>query len=84
MFPVNGEERTKAGPQYLHFNQKCLKEYFHRKYNVQVEEFPYERIIIDRETLNRLTDEECACLSSYGLHIQRSLYFGFACFQYPK
>ena len=69
-FLVNGEERTKVGLQYVHFNQKCLKEYLRRKRNVQVEEFPYERIIIDRKTLNRLTDEECACLSSYRLHIQ--------------
>ena len=70
MFLVNGEERTKVGPQYVHFNQKCLKEYPHRKHNVQLEEFPHEHIIVDRETLNRLTDEECTCLSSYGLHIQ--------------
>ena len=69
-FLVNGEERTTVGPQYVHFNQKCLKEYLHRKHNVQVEEFPYERIIVDTETLNRLTDEECACLSSCGLYIQ--------------
>ena len=69
MFLVNGEEQTKVDRQYVHFNQKCLKEYLHRKHKVQVEEFLYERII-DRETLNRLTDEECACLSSYGLHIQ--------------
>ena len=47
-FLVNGEERMKVGPQYVHFNQKCLKKYLHRKYNVQVEEFPYERIIIDK------------------------------------
>ena len=69
-FLVNGEDTTKFGPQYVYFNQKCLKEYLHRKHNVQVEEFPYEHIIIDTETLNTLTDEECACLSSYGLHIQ--------------
>ena len=69
-FLVNGEEVTKVGPQYVYFNQKYLKEYRHRKRNVQVENFPYESIIIDRETLNRSTEEECACLSSYGLHIQ--------------
>ena len=70
-FLVNGEERTKVGPQYVHFNQKCLKEYLHRKHNVQVEEFLYDCIIIiDRETLKRLRDEECACLSSNGLHNQ--------------
>ena len=38
MFLANGEEQTKVGPQYVHFNQKCLKEYLHRKHNVQVEE----------------------------------------------
>ena len=69
-FLVNGEDRTKVGPPYVHFNQICLKEYLHRIHNVQAEEFPYESIIIDRKTLNMLTDEECACLSSYGLHIQ--------------
>ena len=53
-----------------HFNQKRLKEYLHKQHYVQVEEFPYEHIIIDRETLNRLTDEKCAGLSSYGLQIQ--------------
>ena len=60
----------KVGPQHVHFNLVCLKEYLHRKYKVQEKEFPYEYIIIDRETLKRLTDEECACLSSYRLHIQ--------------
>ena len=70
MFLVNGEERTRVGLQHVHFNQKYLKEYTHRKHNVQLEEFPHERTIVDGETLNRLTDEECICLSSYGLHIQ--------------
>ena len=31
IFLVNGEERTKIGPQYVHFNLKCLEEYLHRK-----------------------------------------------------
>ena len=35
-------------------------------------------------TLNRLRDDECACLSSYGLHIQWSLYFSFVYFKYPN
>ena len=84
-FLVNGEEQTKVGRQYVCFNKKCLKEYLHRKYNVQVEEFLYDCItIIDRETLKRLREEECACLSSNGLHSQWSLYFSFVCFKYPK
>ena len=33
-FLAYGEERTKVGPQYVHFNQKCLKEYLRRKHNV--------------------------------------------------
>ena len=37
----NGEEQTKVGPQYVHFNQKCFKEYLYRKHNVQVEELEY-------------------------------------------
>ena len=51
MFIENGEEGTKVGPQYVHFNQTCLKEYLHRKHNVQVEEFPYERIIIGKRDI---------------------------------
>ena len=35
-------------------------------------------------TRETLIDEERACLSSYGLHIQWSLYFSFVCFKYPK
>ena len=68
---VNGEEQKKVGPHYIYFNQKYLKEYLHGKHNVQVQEFPYESIIIvNKETSNKLKDEECACLSSNGLHIQ--------------
>ena len=33
-FLVNNEERTKVGPQYVHLNQKFLKEYLYRKHNV--------------------------------------------------
>ena len=51
MFIVNGEEGTKVGPQYVHFNQKCLKGYLHRKHNVQVEEFPYDHIINDKRDI---------------------------------
>ena len=38
-FLINGKEQTKVGQQYVHFNQKCLKEDLHRKHNVQREEF---------------------------------------------
>ena len=48
---VNGENGEKVGPQYVHFNQKCLKEYLHRKHNVQIEEISYERIIIDKRDI---------------------------------
>ena len=34
-FTVNGEEKTRSGPQYVHFNNVCLKEYAYLKHNTR-------------------------------------------------
>ena len=34
-FTVNGEEKTRSGPQYVHFNNVCLKEYACLKHNTR-------------------------------------------------
>ena len=33
LFTVNGQEKTRGGPQYVHFNNVCLTEYARLKHN---------------------------------------------------
>ena len=46
IFLVNGEERTKIGPQYVHFNLKCLEEYLHRKFIYKQKNFRMSALLL--------------------------------------
>ena len=54
-FTVNGEEKTRSGP---HFNNVCLKEYAYLKHNTRYDQFPLNNITNDKNTLERLAQEE--------------------------
>ena len=66
-FTVKGEARTKFGPQYIHFNNKCLSEYARSKHGISYDKFPLSSIIVDKITADLLSDEEKNNLIDYGI-----------------
>ena len=64
-----GESVTKYGPQYVHFHQKCLKEYARRKHDKIYDEFPMEEVKVDEATRELLDDRTKDDLRSYGINI---------------
>ena len=56
-FTVNGEEKTRGGPPYVHFNNVCLKQYTYLKHNTRCDNFPLNFITIDKNALQRLSTE---------------------------
>ena len=43
-FTVNGEENMRRCPQYVHFNNVCLKEYGYLKHSTCYDQFPLNLI----------------------------------------
>ena len=68
-FTVNGEEKTRSGPQYVHFKNVCLKEHAYLKHNTRYDQFPLNLITIDKNTLQRLSHEEQTDLTKFGVTI---------------
>ena len=64
-FTLHGREHSKFGPQYIHFNQDCLKQYTERKQGMHYERFPYDLIKVHKDTLPLLADETKAFLLSH-------------------
>ena len=61
-FFYKGENKSKYGPQYIHF-----KEYAHFKHKMHYDEFPYDLVEIDKDTLSKLSEEGKASRKQYGL-----------------
>ena len=57
-FTIHGEEKMRSGPQYVHLNNVCLKEYAYLKHNTLYDQFPLNNITNDKNTLERLAQEE--------------------------
>jgi len=66
-YTVNGECKSKYGPQYIHFNTQCLREYAYQKHNTYHDVFPLYMIDINKNTLLKLNEEEKENLESYGV-----------------
>jgi hypothetical protein len=66
-YMVNGEMKTKYGPQYIHFHSNCLKEYSMRKHEKEYETFPFEIIRVDEKTLRSLSDAEVKYIKNLGI-----------------
>ena len=62
---VNGEEKTRSGLKYVHFNNVCLKEYAYLKHNACYDQFLLKLVAIDKDTLQRLTHEERTYLTNF-------------------
>ena len=68
-FMVKGESHCKYGPQYVHFQSDCLKEYAHRKHDLSYEDFPFAEIKVVQKTLQALSNDDKSNLKEYGLNI---------------
>ena len=45
---VKGESHFKYGPQYIHSQGDCLKEYAHRKHDLSFEDFSFAEMEVDQ------------------------------------
>ena len=68
-FMVKGESPSKYGPQYVHFQSDCSKEYAHRKHDLSYEDFPFAEIKVVQKTLQALSNDDKSNLKEYGLNI---------------
>ena len=58
---------SKVAPQYVHFNEDCLKEHARRKLDTYYENFPFTLIKINQETYDKISDETKAYILSFGV-----------------
>ena len=70
-FTVHGRSTSRVCPQYIHFQNDCLKQFSREKFQVEYDNFPFDSIIIAKETYAELSDETIAYLMSYGVTIQK-------------
>ena len=68
-FMMKRESHFKYGPQYIHFQSDCLKEYTRRKHDISYEVFPFSEITAGATTLQELSNDDKSNLSKYGLNI---------------
>ena len=61
-----GEERSRHGPQYIHFQDNCLKAYDSKNYYAPNELFNYQQIKLDEETRKKLFDVDIVHLQHLG------------------
>ena len=57
-FFYKGENKSKYGPQYIHFKNDCFKEYAHFKHKMHYGEFLFDLVEIDKATLSKLSEED--------------------------
>ena len=68
-FMMKGESRFKYGPQYIHFQSDCLKEYTRRKHDISYEVFLFSEITVGATTLQELSNDYKFNLNKYELNI---------------
>ena len=68
-FMVKGESHFKYGPQYIHSQGDCLKEYAHRKHDLSFEDFSFAEMKVDQKTLQAFLNDDKSNLKEYGLNI---------------
>ena len=64
--PKTGEERSRHGPLYIHFQDNCLKAYDSKNYYAPNELFNYQQIKLDEETRKKLFDVDIVHLQHLG------------------
>ena len=64
-----GAERSKFGPMYVHFNQKCLENSDSETFYGPSKSFDYSKITIDDKTKEKLNKSETALLKDLGIKL---------------
>ena len=63
-----GEQRSRHGPLYIHFQDNCLKAYDSKNYYAPNEVFNYQQIMLDEETRKKLSDVDIIYLQDLGIN----------------
>lgn len=63
----SGTERSKFGPMYIHFNQKCLENFDSEKHYGPGSRFDYRRVQVNKETQDTLKESEKKFLTDLGV-----------------
>ena len=66
--PKTGEERSRHGPLYIHFQDNCLKAYDNKNYYAPNELFNYQQIKFDEGTRKKLSDVDIVYLEHLGIN----------------
>ena len=66
---VTMKERVKYGPQYIHFDEDCLKQYDTSEFYGPGNGFDFSRITVDRDVQNDLNDTAKKYLGNIGVTI---------------
>ena len=62
-----GKPRQTDGPVYIHFHDECLKSFDKNTHYGPGEQFTYNRIDVDPETLKELSDQQKKQLKEFGI-----------------
>ena len=63
-----GEEQSKNGPLYIHFQDNCLKAYDSKNDYAPNELFNYQQIKLDERTRKKLSDVDNVYLQDLGIN----------------
>ena len=66
----NGNERSKFGPMYLHFEKNCLQNFDSENHHRLSQSFDYSRITVDQKCKDQLSEAENIFLIGLGLNFQ--------------
>ena len=66
---TTGAERSKFGPMYIHFNEKCLETFDSENFYGPGSHFDYSRIQIDEQVKSKLNDSEKHLLLGLGIRL---------------
>ena len=66
----NGNERSKFGPMYLHFEKNCLQNFDSENHYGPSQNFDYSRIAFDPKCKDQLSEAENIFLIGLGLNFQ--------------
>jgi len=68
-YKVNGVIQTTYGPQYVHFNVLCLRNYCKRKHDKSFDVFPFDLITVHQDTLKTLSEDQRIYFTNLGVNI---------------
>ena len=66
---ATGKEKSKFGPMYVHFNQKCLERCDSENFYGPDNSFDFSRITINTKTKEKLNKTEACLLRNLGIKL---------------